>query len=202
MKTLKFRWTGIRPVIMSNPQTVNIANPYAIASRRINNELKAARKKQAEERMQELAKEQQQNDFAASAYWQDGGFYLPDTVIIACLKQAAQGMKKGKDIDRSVIMTETEAPIKTLASFKTLESAFADKRYVLTCPCKIPPRTGALTFKARCMMPTGWQVEFSLEFDEKDLPAKVVEEINETAGLRVGVGGWRPKFGRFTSKAI
>ena len=36
MKSITTTWTGIRPLIMSNPQTVEIANPFAVNSRRGN----------------------------------------------------------------------------------------------------------------------------------------------------------------------
>ena len=46
MRTIKVKWTGIRPLILSNPQTVQLSNRYATESRRVNTLLKAARKKQ------------------------------------------------------------------------------------------------------------------------------------------------------------
>jgi hypothetical protein len=104
MKTLKMKWTGVRPLVMSNPQTVQISNPYSVESRRLNNAMKAARKKQAEDMLVDLEVKQRANDFCASAYWANGDFFLPDTVILAVMKESARSLKKGKDIDRAVLM--------------------------------------------------------------------------------------------------
>lgn len=200
MKTLKVEWTGIRPLVMSNPQTVDVANPYAKESRRLNSALKKARKKEDEDLLLELSVKQKRNDFAASAYWSeaDQKFFLPDTVIMAAIKEAARSLKKGKDIDRAAFMEETEALITNVPQAKSLEQAYEIPELHLETPAKIPPRTGALMWKVRCMMPTGWTVRFSLTYDETMIAARTMLEILETAGLMCGVGGWRPKFGRFT----
>lgn len=198
MKTIKLQWTGLRPLVMSNPQTVNIVNPHAVESRRLGALTKAARKKGDEDRLVELEEQQRKNDFAASAYFDAEGFYLPDTVILACLKEAARTIRKGKDIDRAVIMTETEARLVTRKRFKSIEDAFTDDGFRLETPAKIPPKTGALIWKCRCMIPTGWTCAFTLEFEDSLIAEKTLREIATVAGSLIGVGGWRPKFGRFS----
>lgn len=199
MKTLKTTWTGIRPLIMSNPQTVEIANPFAVNSRRINSLLKAARKKGDENRMSELADEQKRGDWQASAYWNEAEkcFFLPDTCLIACIRNGAAAAKKGKDIDRAVIISETEAVINTTAKHNSLDAYYADPAFRLECPAKVPPKTGALIWKVRCMMPVGWTVTFNIEYDENIVAEKSLKEALELAGRLSGIGGWRPKFGRF-----
>lgn len=192
-------WTGIRPLIMSNPQTVEVANPFAVNSRRINSLLKAARKKGDENKMAELADEQKRGDWESSAYWDTGkkAFFLPDTCLIACIRNGAAAAKKGKDIDRAVIITESEVFIENATKHNTLDAYFADEQFRLECPAKVPPKTGALIWKVRCMMPTGWRVSFSIEYDENIVAEKSLKEALELAGRLSGLGGWRPKFGRF-----
>ena len=207
LKTLRLRWTGTRPLILSNPQTVDATNPYAIEARRIGTALKAARKKQDEDKLLELSEEQRRNDFEASSYFgelSEGGvgFYLPDTVILAALKGGAKTLKKGKDIDRAVLLTKTEVLIKTNKHFKSMDEAYADRFYRIEGPCRVPPKTGALIWKARAMMPTGWSVEFDVEYEESLIATKTLVEISAVTGRIVGVGGWRPKFGRFESEVL
>lgn len=200
MKTLSVEFTGIRPLIMSNPQTVDIANPYAVESRRLNNALKAARKRADEDRLIEIAASQKRNDFMASAYFdaKKARFFVPDTVVMACVKQAAQSLRKGKDIDRAVLMESTEAYVDEVPRVKSLEDAIKNEVFHLETPCKIPPKTGALFMKLRCVMPTGWKLAFQLTFDSDIIAEKTLREVLTTAGGFVGVGSWRPKFGRFT----
>lgn len=199
---MKVEWTGIRPLLFANPQTVNITNPYAVASRKLNSDLKKARKKEDEGMLAQIAEKQRLNDFLASAYWDDGEscFYLPDTVIIACLKAGAQTLKKGKDIDRAVVMEETHAVITTKATFRTLEEAFANREFRMESWARVPPKTGAAVWKTRAMVPTGWRLSFTLAFDPDMIADSTLREALAVSGRSVGVGAWRPTFGRFTVK--
>jgi hypothetical protein len=183
---------------MSNPQTVQLSNRYAMESRRLGSLVKNARKKQDENKLIELEQAQIRNDWEASAYWDDEEkkFFIPDTLLLACIKAGAAAAKKGKDIERAVIVTETQAYIEP-NGHRSLDAAFKDAAYRLECPCKIPPKTGALIWKARCIIPTGWKVTFSLEFDEDIVAQKSLEQALEIAGRLCGIGGWRPKYGRF-----
>lgn len=201
MKTMKVTWTGIRPLVMSNPQTVKLSNPYAIRSRELNAALKKARKKEDADKLLELEQLQIRNDWESSAYWDEKQkqFYIPDSVIIACIRAGATAVKKGRDVDRAVLMSETEAYIQT-QSVKSLDDGFKNPAFRLECPCKVPPKTGALIWKARCMIPTGWKVTFTLEYDEEIFAEKTLVTAMESSG-RTGVGGWRGKFGRFLVEA-
>jgi hypothetical protein len=163
--------------------------------------MKAARKKGDEDRLTELQAEQSLNDFSASAYWtKEDGFYLPDSVMEACIKEAARTLRKGKDIDRGVLVSETVVSLKTGKRFTSLGQAYEDESFRMEGPCKIPPKTGALIWKTRCMIPTGWTAQFQIEFDETTISVKTLEEIVHVSGESIGIGGWRPKFGRFTAE--
>jgi hypothetical protein len=47
-----------------------------------------------------------------------------------------------------------------------------------------------------------WASEISVDFMPGQLNRSEVEEMVRTAGTVVGIGDWRPKFGRFVAKAI
>lgn len=203
MKTLKVKWTGFRPLIMSNPQTVQLSNEFAITSRRLGTEVKAARKKQDEDKLLRLQTEQSRNDWESSAYWSDDiGFFLPDTVIVAAIRSGATASKRGRDIDRAVIVNETEVQIGDVPKHKTLDDYYEDKSFRLECPAKVPPKTGALIWKVRCMMPTNWTLEFSVDYEETIIEKNTVFEAMVSAGRLCGIGGWRPKFGRFIPELV
>jgi hypothetical protein len=199
MQTLKTTWTGIRPLLMTNPQTVKLSNAYAIANRDLSNRLKAARKKQDESMILALEPQQIRNDWESSIFWDDtaGHFFIPDTQIVACIRQGAQAGKKGKDVERAVLMTETEAVVVNTVAHNSLDAYFNDPAFRMECPAKLPPKTGSLVWKTRAMMPTGWQITFNLEYDETIIAKKALVDAMENAGRLCGLGGWRPKFGRF-----
>ena len=201
MKTLQVKLTGLRPIIMGNPQGISLTNQYSVNSRRISSAMKTARKKGDESRLVELQEEQSKNDFFTSAYWtKEDGFYLPDSVVEACFKEAGRTLRKGRDVDRAVLVSEMLIVLKTGHRFNSLEDAYAHEAFRMEGPCKIPPKTGALIWKTRCMIPAGWTTQFQLEFDETTISAKILTEIVNVSGQSIGIGGWRPKFGRFTAE--
>jgi hypothetical protein len=189
---------------MSNPQTVQLSNPYAVKSRKIGTDAKAARKKQDEDKLARLETEMARNDWEASAYYNDatGAFFIPDSVIIACIRSGATVAKRGRDIDRACIVNEEDVQVGGVPKHKNLDGYWSDKSFHLSGPAKIPPKTGALIWKTRCMMPTGWTLEFSVDYDEGLIEEKTLIEAIKTAGAICGIGGWRPKFGRFETEVI
>jgi hypothetical protein len=204
MKSTIVKWTGIRPLILSNPQTVQLSNQFATESRRINALVKAARKKQDEHKLVELEKLQIRNDWEASAYWDDktNRFFVTDTMLLACIRNGAAAAKKGKDIDRAVLINQSLAFIETTIKHNSLDGYFNDPAFRLEIPCKVPPKTGALIWKARCMIPVGWSIQFQIDYDDNIVADKTLAEALELAGRLCGLGGWRPKFGRFKWEAI
>lgn len=63
---------------------------------------------------------------------------------------------------------------------------------------KIPPgKTGKLVKVWRPAMDVGWLLDFSFDvIDELVKPAQLYQAL-AVAGVRVGMGAWRPEYGRF-----
>lgn len=201
---MRVKWTGIRPLLMSNPQTVQLSNTFSAESRRLNALLKAARKKGDENKLVELEQKQARNDWQASGYYDatSNRFFVPDTVLLAVIKAGAAASKKGKDVERAVIVSETEAFVDGVPKHNSLEAYWDDPQFRLEGPCKVPPKTGALIWKVRTMLPTGWSVTFSVEFEDDIISEKSLLEAMRSAGQLCGMGGWRPKFGRFLVETV
>jgi hypothetical protein len=201
MKTMAVKWTGIRPLLMTNPQTVRISNSYASRSRDLSRAMKDARKKGNEAKMVEIEAETLRNDWEASAYWDGSAFFVPDTAILACIRSGAMVSRRGKDIETAVLISETEARIEVEKGHNSLDAYFADPAFRLECPAKVPPKTGALIWKCRAMMPTGWSISFTAEYEESIIAKSTLVAAMQDAGTLKGLGGWRPKFGRFLVEA-
>ena len=228
MKTLKFRWTGIRPLLMLNPRVVQASSPYAVKARELNEKMKKARKDNKGDILMQLEQEMAKNDWEGSAYWDQErkSFYLPDGNVLACLKK---GMGKfAKDVDRAVSVDDAalgpngidsrvfieigddfdtaeeayEYSIqlngKTVHPYKMVEQYYFP--YRISGPVRIPPRTGPVVWKTRCMIPTGWKITFTLLYDEEVLSDGSLITGGFNAGRVVALGSWRPKFGRFTQE--
>jgi hypothetical protein len=62
---------------------------------------------------------------------------------------------------------------------------------------RIPPRTGALALLRRPLMKVGRTLDFAMTvFDDRRDPAEL-KLVVQHAGVYVGLGAWRPNFGRF-----
>lgn len=62
---------------------------------------------------------------------------------------------------------------------------------------RVPPRTGAMVKIWRPQLNTGWHLRFAFSILDELIDEAQVRTALETAGLKVGLGGWRPEYGRF-----
>ena len=69
--------------------------------------------------------------------------------------------------------------------------------YIHTHHGRIPPRTGALVIIRRPAFKAGQEIKFKLLVAANTIEEDQIKIAIETAGLLVGVGSWRPKYGRF-----
>jgi hypothetical protein len=65
------------------------------------------------------------------------------------------------------------------------------------CVGRIRPRTGAAAIIRRPQLDSGWKLAFRLSVLNDALPDKELCEALKLAGLQVGIGSWRPEYGRF-----
>ena len=54
-----------------------------------------------------------------------------------------------------------------------------------------------MTIVRRPAMKAGWKIQATIAVLDDTLPVEALRNAIETAGLYVGVGSWRPEFGRF-----
>jgi hypothetical protein len=62
---------------------------------------------------------------------------------------------------------------------------------------RVPPRTGAMVKIWRPALETGWHLAFGFQVYDDLIDASQIREALDVAGLKVGLGGWRPEYGRF-----
>jgi len=62
---------------------------------------------------------------------------------------------------------------------------------------RVPPKRGAMVKIYRPALDTGWRLSFGFRVDDDLVDPDQVQSALAIAGLKVGLGGWRPEFGRF-----
>lgn len=129
----------------------------------------------------------EQEEIESKLYRNSNGCYIPSTYIEGCLKKAGSYFKyKGnltfKQLMKSVIVEPDEIPL----GKKTYDEI------------DIRPANIRGNFIA-CRRPkfNDWKVEFSIIFNENIMSTEDIKRILEYAGNFIGIGAYRPKFGRF-----
>jgi hypothetical protein len=192
MKTIKVKWTGIRPLVMHNGLMADPTNPLV---RRIKEITSKGSKKLTDADYEE----RDRLEWDAGLYWDSqDGLIMPSDNIERCIQLGAQKSRIGKDVQAAVFCAAAHVCIEH-AGPKDKDKLYADPRYTL--------RKGVAVQKSRIirirpMIPTGWSMTFDIEFDEGIVNPKNLLKAMTDAGSLVGLGDWRPKFGRFLVEEV
>lgn len=152
-------------------------------------------------------------DWLFSGYWQSEGNvnidedsnevgfegwgipYLPGANLQRCLRNAATKWKLGKDVLRSIVVTnnpkiEYDGPESAVELFNS-----RSPKYQL---CSF---TGRGVWVNRLMFPV-WSARFELQLDDEIMGHDQLRRIVNMAGKSEGLGTWRPRYGRFAVPEI
>jgi hypothetical protein len=123
----------------------------------------------------------------------DGMIYQPATHIEAALAKAATNFqipgkrkKTYKDLVRTCVLIDPQA-VPHVHQEWTVENNGLGRPVIVN-------RARVMRYRPQF---DRWALEFTLTITDQELPSSVVLEILQDAGRRVGIGDYRPKFGRF-----
>ena len=187
MEELRFRITGVTPLLLNNGQMADPLNPMA-------KKLKAVTSKRNKtdadyEAMARL-------EWYGSLYVVNDRIVIPGANLEAMLLEAGRKFRKGKLVQAGVFCQE-ESPIIYDGPADIDELWTADQNR-FTVGVKI---RGSRVMRTRPMF-REWSLEFTVNFDSQLLDEGEIEQIVVRAGENIGLGDWRPKFGRFTAQRI
>ena len=129
------------------------------------------------------------------AYKKKGKYFQPGEMIEAAMVKAAtgyriegQGKKTYKDLFKAGVFIDPVEIVHKNQDF------YMDARWG-----KNPSTRGAVWVVRPCI--DEWVLDFKINIilDEK-IPEEVIKNVLIDAGIGVGIGAWRPKFGRFEVK--
>ncbi len=186
---LTFRITGTAPLLM---QAETLANPL--------HELTKAHKAVS------LKKKKSEDDYlwllesewsAAMYYAEDIGPFIPALNIEGCLAEAGKIHRLGKTIKQAIRVVddrhklEYDGPRKKEKLWQS--GKHADVRGVGVSGKKI----------MRCRpIFLSWATQFDVEFMEDVIDKADIIRVAEEAGRRIGIGTYRPRFGRFNVEVL
>ena len=184
---MKVKWTGIRPLVMHNGLMADPTNPLVRRAKEITS-------KGSKKMTDADYEEKNRIDWEGGLYWDsEDGLIIPSDNIERCIQLGAQKSRIGKDVQAAMFCVTPHVAIDYNGP-KDKEKLYADPRFSL--------RKGVAVNKARVirirpMIPTGWSMTFDVEFDDGIVNPKNLLKAMTDAGSLVGLGDWRPKFGRF-----
>ena len=182
-QSLRFCLISAAPLLCPNGQLANPLNEIAHQMKKI-----SGKRQKTEADLEELAR----LEWYGSLYLDDGQQpCLPGEVLEAAFVHAARRQKRGTQAQAGIICPanyplEYDGP-------STLEELWQQPEFRLTVPVRVKNNR---VMRTRPRFPT-WAAIIEVQYDDALLNANEVREIMQRAGSEIGLGDWRPRFGRF-----
>lgn len=184
MKQATYTIRGTTPLLMHSER---LANPFDPLTR----EIKAltGKRKKTEDDMREIAR----LEWRGGLYFDErDGIHIPGYNVFAALINGGKIHKLGSAIKRYAIVQEDKAPL-SYDGPKTPDEMFSAGRWVDIRSVKVGTNK---VMRCRPIFPE-WQCTFTLLYDEGGLQRADIDRVVSDTGSMVGIGDYRPRFGRF-----
>lgn len=178
--------TSAAPLLMHSSRLANPLDPATKALKKV-----TGKQKKTDDDHEEIAR----LEHAASLYWDDdAGPYLPSDNIWRCLYDAAKKSKMGPRIKEGIVFPEEVNPI-SYTGPRTIDGLWKDGNHRLVVSAKV-----GMQRVMRCRpMFREWKADAEGILDPNVLDLADLITIADTAGVVIGIGDWRPRYGRFTA---
>lgn len=189
MEIIKFRIKGHAPCMMQNERLANPLDPIAKEIKKI-----TSKRKKTDADYEEIFR----LEYLGNLYCDPKlGPYWPAQNIDRLFVDGGKKTRRGTDIKEAFMCIEDINPL-IYDGPRTPEQLYEDKRFVDIRSVVI---RGSRTMRCRPIF-RDWELEFTAMFDPEVLNHADLVAICVTAGQRVGLSTFRPRFGRFGLTAI
>ena len=186
-KTMKFRLTGDCPMLMHNGQ---LANPLSASSKALKRVTSKRAKTDADhERMAEL-------EYHGSLYLTDDGPVLPGECVEAAIGEGAKKTKEGK-LAKSCCFVPQHSRLEYEGP-RDAAKLFEHEDFKLVAPVRVGTNR---VMRTRPMFKE-WAATVDVSYEDSVVNGEQIVRWVAVAGTLVGVGDWRPRYGRFTATEI
>lgn len=184
MARFRLTATGTTPLLMHNARLSNPLDEFAKAMKRI-----SSKRVKTEEDHEEMAR----LEHAGSLYFEpEVGPFIPGQNFERALVDAARITKSGKKIERGVFVETNTNPL-AYQGPRDIDDLWKDENFRHSASVKIQQNRVTRTrpqFRE-------WAAEAEGTYDPAIINLDELREIAKTAGQMIGLGDWRPRFGRF-----
>lgn len=187
MARFRLTCTGSTPLLMHNARLSNPLDVTAKAMKRI-----SSKRVKTEEDYEELAR----LEHLGGLYWDaDAGPYVPGQNFERCLVDAGRITKSGKKIERGVFIETNVNPL-AYTGPRDVDGLWHDENFRHAASVKV----GMVRVTRTRPQFRTWSVDAEGMFDPAVINLEELAEIAATAGRMIGLGDWRPRFGRFEAQ--
>lgn len=178
--------TGTEGLLMHNARLSNPLDPATKELKRL-----TGKRTKTEEDHEAVA----HAEFAGSLYLDDViGPYVPADNIFRCLWDAAKKTKRGVKVKEGLIITSLVNPL-AYEGPRDPDKLWDDVNFRHFASVKVGMQR---VMRCRPFFRT-WRTEAEGYIDTAILELDELRQIADTAGQLIGLGDWRPKYGRFTA---
>lgn len=178
------RIQGTTPLIMHNAQLSDPLNQFTRALKEM-----TSKRIKTEDDLKEMAR----REWAGGLYFNpEIGPYIPGQNVERSLLDAARMNKLGKTIERGVFVTTNENPL-IYSGSRDIEKMIDDENFRLMSSVKVGQQR---VMRCRPLF-RDWAIKAELYVDETQLDLSSLRGIVERAGKFIGLGDWRPRYGRY-----
>jgi hypothetical protein len=179
---LSFQLRGVSPLLMHNGQLADPLNPHAKAMKAI-----SGKRKKTEADFAHLAK----LEWFGSLYLHKGEPCLPGELIEAGLIVAAKRMRRGEQAKAGIVSDgffalEYDGP-------RDPDALWADGRFRFSTGVKVQ-RNRVIRTRPRF---DEWATTVEVDYLPDQLNPGELADMMTVFGQAIGIGDWRPRFGRF-----
>lgn len=186
---MKFLLTidGTTPLLMHNGRLANPLDPATKALKEI-----TGKRKKTDEDLADMARA----EFLGSLYIDPNiGPFIPGENIERCIRDGATLTKNGMNVKRGLFISTDVNPL-AYDGPRDPEPLWSDERFRF-----IRTVRNQQNRVSRCRpIFTEWRTSAEGTLDETILDFGTLKSIVEQSGLYVGLGDWRPRYGRFTAE--
>lgn len=180
---LTFRLTGVAPLLMHNGSLADPFNPITKEMKKV-----SSKRKKTDSDFEELAR----LEFLGGLYVNsEGSPIVPGILVESAILNGAKKDKNGS-IFKSSVFCEGEFELKYNGP-KTAEELEKNSEFRLTCGARV---SNARIMRTRPMFKE-WSVDVVVTYLPEVVDKDMVIQAVKKAGELVGLGDWRPRFGRF-----
>jgi hypothetical protein len=182
--------TGKLPLLMHNARMADPLDPIVKAKQKF-----TSKQKKTDADHEEIAR----LDFLGGLYTDpDVGPYIPGDNFQRCLLDSAKMNRLGPKVERGVFIDSDVNPL-AYAGPRTPEELWANERFRFRRSVKIGKgKTAPRNMSCRPVF-AEWKCQAHGLVDESQLSIEDLAAIADNAGTFIGIGDWRPRFGRFSA---